>query len=209
MLFFSGSGGAFGWQTCDSGNLMDFFHIETERKSICMNLPQVACGAYHSVALVRSLPAKNYNTQGAHERRERGRSPHFFVGEREELSAVDGGHYCPLGVELTEGASAGEVNMDHFLTRRFCHPVYVCVFSSHCCLDFSPLQSQTPPSRRGPRRRLHPGGRSAGSSPGSVPGSRRVTEGGKLNTKQLSITLANSVCHNLAAVAENVCDPVV
>lgn len=78
-----------------------------------MNVPQVACGAYHSVALVRSLPAKNYNTQGAPERRERGRSPHFFVGEREELSAVDGGHYCPLGVELTEGASGAEVNMDH------------------------------------------------------------------------------------------------
>lgn len=113
---------------------------------------QVACGAYHSVALVRSLPAKNRNTQAAPEKRERGRSPHFFVGEREELSAVDGGHYCPLGVELTEGASGGE--------------------------------SLTPPSRRGPRRRLHPDGRSAGSSPGSASRSTRVTEGGKMNTKQ-------------------------
>lgn len=88
-----------------------------------MTALQVACGAYHSVALVRSLPAKNYNTQGAPERRERGRSPHFFVGEREELSAVDKGHYCPLGVELTEGASAGEVNMD-----RFFHPVSLFLF---------------------------------------------------------------------------------
>lgn len=101
-----------------------------------MNVPQVACGAYHSVALVRSLPAKNRNTQAAPEKRERGRSPHFFVGEREELSAVDGGHYCPLGVELTEGASGGEVNTNHFgflrffdrcITRHFCQstPVYI------------------------------------------------------------------------------------
>ena len=28
--------------------------------------------------------------------------------EREEEFAVDGGHYCPLGVELTEGVT-GEV----------------------------------------------------------------------------------------------------
>lgn len=69
---------------------------------------------------------------------------------------------------------------------------------------FFSFQSQTPPSRRGPRRRLHPGGRSAGSSPGSVPGSRRVTEGGK--SKQLSITLANSVRHHLTPVAETVSD---
>lgn len=94
-----------------------------------MNVPQVACGAYHTVALVRSLPAKNYSTLGAPDRRERGRSPHFFVGEKEELSAVDGGHYCPLGVELTEGASGGEVNMNCFshrwIGRNFCQPISV------------------------------------------------------------------------------------
>lgn len=176
-----------------------------EWKNICMNVTQVACGAYHSVALVRSLPANNYNSQSAPERRERGRSPNFYVGEREELSAVDGGHYCPLGVELTEGGPAGEVGMDYFVSRRFCHPVLICFFSTPfvAFLLFS-LQSQTPPSR-GARRRLHPGGRSAGSSPGSVPGSRRVTEAGKLNTKQLSITV-NSACHDLTPVAENVCD---
>lgn len=95
-----------------------------------MNVPQVACGAYHSVALVRSLPAKNYNTQGAPERRERGRSPQFFVGEREELSAVDGGHYCPLGVELTEGPSGVEVNMDIFVT------LFVCFFRTLSCHSF-------------------------------------------------------------------------
>lgn len=178
-----------------------------KKKNICVNVPQVVCGAYHSVALVRSLPAKNRNTQGAPEVRERGRSPHFFVGEREELSAVDGGHYCPLGVELTEGASGGEVNTNHFgflsffdrcITRHFCQsiPVFIdlYLFSTPCCLFFS-VQSLTPPSRRGPRRRLHPDGRSAGSSPGSVSRSTRVTEGGKMNTKQLSIALTGSVCH--------------
>lgn len=70
----------------------------------------MACGAYHSLALVRSLPVINYSTQSAPEKKERGLSPHFFVGEREEPSAVDGGHYCPLGVELTETGVTSEVN---------------------------------------------------------------------------------------------------
>lgn len=97
-----------------------------------MNVLQVACGAYHSVALVRSLPAKNRNAKGAPETRERGRSPHFFVGEREELSAVDGGHYCPLGVELTEGASGGEVNLWIFeIFRQMYHQTFL---SIHSCL---------------------------------------------------------------------------
>ncbi|XP_059199040.1 alsin-like isoform X2 [Centropristis striata] len=59
---------------------------------------QVACGAYHSLAVVRSLPPKN--TQNTSERRERGQSPHYSVAEKED--SVDAGHYCPLGVELTE-----------------------------------------------------------------------------------------------------------
>uniref|UniRef100_A0A671WV43 Alsin Rho guanine nucleotide exchange factor ALS2 n=1 Tax=Sparus aurata TaxID=8175 RepID=A0A671WV43_SPAAU len=63
---------------------------------------QVSCGAYHSLALVRSLPPKNYNTQNPPEKRERGQSPHYSVTEKEESFTVDGGHYCPLGVELTE-----------------------------------------------------------------------------------------------------------
>lgn len=70
---------------------------------------QVACGAYHSLALVRSLPSKNYNTQNPPEKKERGQSPHYSATDREELFAGDSGHYCPLGVELTEGMS-GEVN---------------------------------------------------------------------------------------------------
>uniref|UniRef100_A0A8C2ZHI7 Alsin Rho guanine nucleotide exchange factor ALS2 n=1 Tax=Cyclopterus lumpus TaxID=8103 RepID=A0A8C2ZHI7_CYCLU len=61
---------------------------------------QVACGAYHSLALVRSLPQQN--TQNPSEKRQRGRSPHYSVTEREESFAADTGHYCPLGVELTE-----------------------------------------------------------------------------------------------------------
>ncbi|XP_076603108.1 alsin-like isoform X2 [Chaetodon auriga] len=109
---------------------------------------QVACGAYHSLALVRSLPPQNYNTQKPPEKRERGQSPHHTVAEREEPFAVDGGHYCPLGVELTD--------------------------------------VETSPRRRGPRRRLQPGGRSAGSSPGSVAGSCPF-EDGKSNTKQKNL----------------------
>ncbi|XP_075965332.1 alsin-like [Anarhichas minor] len=59
---------------------------------------QVACGAYHSLALVRSLPQQT--TQNPSEKRQRGQSPHHSVTEREEPFAADTGHYCPLGVEL-------------------------------------------------------------------------------------------------------------
>ncbi|XP_068602604.1 alsin-like [Brachionichthys hirsutus] len=61
---------------------------------------QVACGAYHSLALVLSLPPPNSNTQNPSESMERGQSPQY--SEREDSFTVDGGHYCPLGVELTE-----------------------------------------------------------------------------------------------------------
>lgn len=70
------------------------------RNSISISYPQVACGAYHSLALVRSLPQQN--TQNPSEKTQRGRSPHYSVTEREESFAADTGHYCPLGVELTE-----------------------------------------------------------------------------------------------------------
>lgn len=40
----------------------------------------------------------------------RGQSPHYSATEREDSLVVDGGHYCPLGVELTEGM-ADEVNI--------------------------------------------------------------------------------------------------
>lgn len=70
----------------------------------------MACGAYHSLALVRSLPPQNYNTQNPPEKRERGQSPHYSVTERDELVTVDEAHYCPLGVELTE-VMTGEVKI--------------------------------------------------------------------------------------------------
>uniref|UniRef100_A0A665UNQ9 Alsin Rho guanine nucleotide exchange factor ALS2 a n=1 Tax=Echeneis naucrates TaxID=173247 RepID=A0A665UNQ9_ECHNA len=63
---------------------------------------QVACGAYHSLALVRSLPPQNYNTQKCPEKKERGQSPHFSVTGKEDMFAVDEAHYCPLGVELKD-----------------------------------------------------------------------------------------------------------
>lgn len=67
--------------------------------------PQVVCGAYHSLALVRSLP-NSYSSQKASEKSERSHSPLCSAAEREELFGGDSGHYCPLGVELTEGMAA-------------------------------------------------------------------------------------------------------
>ncbi|XP_041662616.1 stress-associated endoplasmic reticulum protein 2 isoform X2 [Cheilinus undulatus] len=65
---------------------------------------QVACGAYHSLALVRSLPPKNYSTLNP-EKEEQGQLSQPLMTERDDLSAADTSHYCPLGVELTKGIS--------------------------------------------------------------------------------------------------------
>ncbi|KAI3356099.1 hypothetical protein L3Q82_017364, partial [Scortum barcoo] len=113
---------------CQLGLVTNTFPVWRPKKvslnTFSIYFPQVACGAYHSLALVRSLPPQNYNTQNPSEKRERGQSPHLSVTDREELFTADTGHYCPLGVELTEV-----------------------------------MTSETPPRRRGHRRRLQPGGR--------------------------------------------------
>ncbi|KAM7407669.1 hypothetical protein PAMA_003415 [Pampus argenteus] len=67
---------------------------------------QVACGAYHSLAVVRSLPQQNYTTQKPPEKKERGQSPRYSLTEKEQPLGVDDAHYCPLGVELTEVMTA-------------------------------------------------------------------------------------------------------
>ncbi|XP_028249082.1 alsin-like isoform X3 [Parambassis ranga] len=113
---------------------------------------QVACGAYHSVALVQSLPSQECNTQNPPKKTERGQSPHYMMTDREEPSTVDDTHYCPLGVELTEG-----------------------------------IKGENSPRRRGARQRLHPGGQSSGSSPGSGATSRSFSEDSKSDTKQTNL----------------------
>ncbi|XP_072253374.1 alsin-like isoform X2 [Leuresthes tenuis] len=82
---------------------------------------QVACGAYHSLALVHSLPPQDYNTQNPIKIRERGRSPHCPVTEREELFTAEDSHYCPLGVELTE-VMRGEMSPRRRAPRQRPHP---------------------------------------------------------------------------------------
>ncbi|XP_072768125.1 alsin-like isoform X2 [Nerophis lumbriciformis] len=64
---------------------------------------QVACGAYHSLALVRSLHPQNSN---AHKPREKRSASHLSLTKKDESFSVDDAHYCPLGVELTESMSA-------------------------------------------------------------------------------------------------------
>ncbi|CAL1582800.1 unnamed protein product [Knipowitschia caucasica] len=72
---------------------------------------QVACGAYHSLALVRSLSQSHNNTPNPVEKvkRERRRSSsHSFMAEKMESSVMEeDSHYCPLGVELSD-VSTGE-----------------------------------------------------------------------------------------------------
>ncbi|XP_061579794.1 alsin-like isoform X1 [Cololabis saira] len=83
---------------------------------------QVACGAYHSLALVRTLPPQDYNTQNPPKMSERGPSPHCPVIDRDELSTGDDAHYCPLGVELTEAVMRGEVCPRRRRPRQRLHP---------------------------------------------------------------------------------------
>lgn len=65
---------------------------------------QVACGAYHSLALVRSLPQQHYNGPNPPEKvkKERCQSSHSSTAEKMEPLVVEDAHYCPLGVELSE-----------------------------------------------------------------------------------------------------------
>uniref|UniRef100_A0A3B3ZMZ5 PH domain-containing protein n=1 Tax=Periophthalmus magnuspinnatus TaxID=409849 RepID=A0A3B3ZMZ5_9GOBI len=75
---------------------------------------QVACGAYHSLALVRSLsqPLSSIPKPAEKVKRERRwSSGHSFVADKVEPSVVEeDSHYCPLGVELSD-VSTGEVEV--------------------------------------------------------------------------------------------------
>ncbi|KAM8857884.1 alsin-like isoform 3-T3 [Synchiropus picturatus] len=70
------------------------------------HVTQIACGAYHSLALVRALPQHNNNKQKPPEKEERGCSPRHSLTGKEQPPATEDTHYCPLGVELTDGPSA-------------------------------------------------------------------------------------------------------
>ncbi|KAF7216143.1 alsin isoform X1 [Nothobranchius furzeri] len=79
---------------------------------------QVACGAYHSLALVRSLPAQDTNPPKI---KEQGQSPRCPAAVRDELFTSDDSHYCPLGVELTE-VMTSETSPRRQTPRRRLHP---------------------------------------------------------------------------------------
>ncbi|XP_045909587.1 alsin-like isoform X3 [Micropterus dolomieu] len=117
---------------------------------------QVACGAYHSLALVRSLPPQNYNTQNPSETREQGQSPHLLVTEREEPCAVDTGHYCPLGVELTEGMT-GETSPRRRAQGRSLQPGGRSAGSSSCPFS-EDCKSNTKQKNLPVHTKLEPGG---------------------------------------------------
>uniref|UniRef100_A0A674NA68 Alsin Rho guanine nucleotide exchange factor ALS2 n=1 Tax=Takifugu rubripes TaxID=31033 RepID=A0A674NA68_TAKRU len=153
---------------------------------------QVVCGAYHSLALVRSLPPNSYNSQKPSEKRERGHSPHYSAAEREELFVGDSSLYCPLGVELKEGMATEVSYQANRLVSTCCcymhsNPVIVdcpshsnfgvtlpCSSSSLClddvrlCLE-SGLQVQ-PGKKLSSLSNKHYKAKSAGTRRHSVPG---------------------------------------
>lgn len=77
----------------------------------------MACGAYHSLALIHAIPAQDCGALNTPKMKERGQSPRCPVTDREELFGPDDAHYCPLGVELTD-ATRSEV-IDLFVCSKF------------------------------------------------------------------------------------------
>uniref|UniRef100_A0A3P9H966 Uncharacterized protein n=1 Tax=Oryzias latipes TaxID=8090 RepID=A0A3P9H966_ORYLA len=104
---------------CQLGLVTSIFPVKKPQKVEHLagrHVIQVACGAYHSLALVRTLPPQVYKTQNSPKMRERGPSPHCPMSDREELLSSDDAHYCPLGVELKDEVKT-EVNTGHVSER--------------------------------------------------------------------------------------------
>lgn len=114
---------------------------------------QVACGAYHSLALVRSLPAQDIGAQRTPKVRERGRSPQCPVAEREELVKTEDSHYCPLGVELSE-VTRSETSSQRRVARQRLHPAGMSSGSSPG--SGASLSSFSDDSRSNPKQRNLP-----------------------------------------------------
>ncbi|XP_067371199.1 alsin-like isoform X3 [Channa argus] len=109
---------------CQLGLVTNTFPVWRPQKVehlACRNVIQIACGAYHSLALVRSLPVQNYNNHSPLEKKEQGQSAYYSVTEREELTTADDAQYCPLGVELTE-VTTGETSPRRRCLRRSLQP---------------------------------------------------------------------------------------
>uniref|UniRef100_A0A3P9LRB6 Uncharacterized protein n=1 Tax=Oryzias latipes TaxID=8090 RepID=A0A3P9LRB6_ORYLA len=140
---------------------------------------QVACGAYHSLALVRTLPPQVYKTQNSPKIRERGPSPHCPMSDREELLASDDAHYCPLGVELKDEVKT-EVNTGHVSIGL--SGLYS---SSPLCLEEIHLSLQSLKSSS--LTNIHEKGSSAASRRRSLPGT--PTHGRNGSVKSLNARL--------------------
>uniref|UniRef100_A0A3P8SXH2 Alsin Rho guanine nucleotide exchange factor ALS2 n=1 Tax=Amphiprion percula TaxID=161767 RepID=A0A3P8SXH2_AMPPE len=134
---------------------------------------QVACGAYHSLALVRSLPPQDSNTQNPPKKTERGQSPHYSLTEKEELFTTDDAHYCPLGVELNSDLCVSSLIFD-LLSYSNSGPSGpyssspVCLEEVRLCLEKEKqsLQGQKSSSLTN----IHQKGKSAASRRRSLPG---------------------------------------
>ncbi|XP_067111205.1 alsin isoform X2 [Osmerus mordax] len=64
---------------------------------------QLACGAFHSLALVRSLPSQDYVTQKTSDKCGQCKQLLNSHTDYEDHSIISDSHYCPLGVELESG----------------------------------------------------------------------------------------------------------
>ncbi|KAM4731264.1 alsin-like isoform 2-T2 [Anableps anableps] len=114
---------------------------------------QVACGAYHSLALVRSLPAQDFSAQSTPKMREWGRSPQCPLADREELVTTDDAHYCPLGVELSD-VTRSETSSRRRVPRQRLHPAGMSSGSSPG--SGASLSSFSDDSRSNPKQRNFP-----------------------------------------------------
>ena len=107
MLFRSAQREVWAWGSgCQLGLVSKTFPVLRPQKVEHLSgrhVIQLACGAFHSLALVRSLPSQDYVTQKSSDRCGQCKQ---LLNSHTDLwchSILSDSHYCPLGVELESG----------------------------------------------------------------------------------------------------------
>ncbi|XP_035377796.1 alsin isoform X4 [Electrophorus electricus] len=104
-LALSGKHEVWAWGTgCQLGLVTNVFPVQRAQKVEHLSgryVLQIACGGFHSLALVRSLPPLKSSRQSS-ETCGQCRQPLYTVIDKDDHVIISNNHYCPLGVELTD-----------------------------------------------------------------------------------------------------------
>ncbi|XP_076849884.1 alsin isoform X3 [Brachyhypopomus gauderio] len=104
-LVLSGKHEAWSWGTgCQLGLVTNMFPVRRAQKVEHLSgrhVLQIACGGFHSLALVHSL-APPESSQQCLDTCDQCRQPLYTVVDKDDHVIISDNHYCPLGVELTD-----------------------------------------------------------------------------------------------------------